>query len=257
MSRTHRCPKRTTAVLKTGGSLDPRRFLATSIRPALASSMRIGFPSDPTVAVPAVSLTQQIKGGGCASKLAPGTPPSPLRGSKSSVMRSDASPSTPSSKMYPSSPSPPAPTRESRPQVGSRAARVERAARNADAISALSWIVPSPGAALVQSSPARARPEACTWETPFICSPEGRSVPVRGAQVSEPPTPGRVALNLVIALPLRLHAFTSETTARGILYRPGENSAAPPARLRLGKPLLLTPGDRFVLQKSLGEETAR
>jgi selenocysteine-specific elongation factor len=48
---------------------------------------------------------------------------------------------------------------------------------------------------------------------------------------------------------LRLHAFTSETTTRVLLYHPGENSAAPLARLRLSKPLLLTPGDRFVLRQ--------
>jgi selenide,water dikinase len=33
----------------------------------------MGFASDPTAAVPAVRLTQQVKAGGCASKLAPGT----------------------------------------------------------------------------------------------------------------------------------------------------------------------------------------
>jgi selenocysteine-specific elongation factor len=115
-----------------------------------------------------------------------------------------------------------------------------------------------------------------------------RGIQVHGAQVSETHAPGRVALNLVgvevaevhrghtivppdtlspvntvdvelTVLPgmpalrhrttLRLHAFTSETTTRVLLYRPGENSAAPLARLRLSKPLLLTPGDRFVLRQ--------
>ncbi len=33
----------------------------------------MGFASDPTASVPAVLLTQQVKAGGCASKLAPGT----------------------------------------------------------------------------------------------------------------------------------------------------------------------------------------
>jgi selenide,water dikinase len=33
----------------------------------------MGFPSNPTAAVPTVRLTQQVKAGGCASKLAPGT----------------------------------------------------------------------------------------------------------------------------------------------------------------------------------------
>ncbi|MEI9980430.1 MAG: selenocysteine-specific translation elongation factor [Edaphobacter sp.] len=114
-----------------------------------------------------------------------------------------------------------------------------------------------------------------------------RGIQVHGAPVSETHAPGRVALNLVgvevaevhrghtivppetlspvdtvdvelTVLPgmpalrhrttLRLHAFTSETTARVLLYRPGENSA-PLARLRLSKPLLLTPGDRFVLRQ--------
>jgi selenocysteine-specific elongation factor len=115
-----------------------------------------------------------------------------------------------------------------------------------------------------------------------------RGIQVHGAPVSETHAPGRVALNLVgvevaevhrghtivppetlspvntvdvelTVLPgmpalrhrttLRLHAFTSETTTRVLLYRPGENSAAPLARLRLSKPLLLTPGDRFVLRQ--------
>jgi selenocysteine-specific elongation factor len=115
-----------------------------------------------------------------------------------------------------------------------------------------------------------------------------RGIQVHGASVSETHAPARVALNLVgveIAevhrghtivppetlspvdtvdvelnilpgmpalrhrTPLRLHAFTSETTARVLLYRPGENSSAPLARLRLSKPLLLTPGDRFVLRQ--------
>jgi selenocysteine-specific elongation factor len=115
-----------------------------------------------------------------------------------------------------------------------------------------------------------------------------RGIQVHGAPVSETHAPGRVALNLVgvevaevhrghtivppetlspvdtvdvelTVLPgmpalrhrttLRLHAFTSETTARVLLYHPGENSSAPLARLRLSKPLLLTPGDRFVLRQ--------
>ncbi|WP_158785523.1 selenocysteine-specific translation elongation factor [Granulicella sp. L46] len=115
-----------------------------------------------------------------------------------------------------------------------------------------------------------------------------RGIQVHGASVSETHAPGRVALNLVgvevaevhrghtivppetlspvntvdvelTILPgmpalrhrasLRLHAFTAETTARVLLYRPGENSAAPLARLRLSKPLLLAPGDRFVLRQ--------
>jgi selenocysteine-specific elongation factor len=115
-----------------------------------------------------------------------------------------------------------------------------------------------------------------------------RGIQVHGAPVSETHAPGRVALNLVgvelaevhrghtivppktlspvntvdvelTVLPgmpalrhrttLRLHAFTSETTTRVLLYRPGENSAAPLARLRLSKPLLLAPGDRFVLRQ--------
>ncbi|MBB5329703.1 selenocysteine-specific translation elongation factor [Tunturiibacter gelidoferens] len=115
-----------------------------------------------------------------------------------------------------------------------------------------------------------------------------RGIQVHGSQVSETHAPSRVALNLVgvevaevhrghtivppetlspvdtvdvelTVLPgmpalrhrttLRLHAFTSETTARVLLYPPGENSAAPLARLRLSKPLLLTPGDRFVLRQ--------
>jgi selenocysteine-specific elongation factor len=115
-----------------------------------------------------------------------------------------------------------------------------------------------------------------------------RGIQVHGAPVSETHAPGRVALNLVgvevaqvhrghtvvppetlspvgtvdvelTVLPgmpalrhrttLRLHAFTSETTCRVLLYRPGENSAAPLARLRLSKPLLLAPGDRFVLRQ--------
>ena len=115
-----------------------------------------------------------------------------------------------------------------------------------------------------------------------------RGIQVHGAPVSETHAPGRVALNLVgvevaevhrghtIVPPetlspvntvdveltvvpgmpalrhrttLRLHAFTSETTARVLLYSPDENSAAPLARLRLSKPLLLTPGDRFVLRQ--------
>ena len=115
-----------------------------------------------------------------------------------------------------------------------------------------------------------------------------RGIQVHGTPVSETHAPGRVALNLVgvevaevhrghtivppetlspvntvdvelTVLPgmpalrhrtsLRLHAFTSETTARVLLYRPGENSAAPLARLRLSKPLLLAPGDRFVLRQ--------
>jgi selenocysteine-specific elongation factor len=115
-----------------------------------------------------------------------------------------------------------------------------------------------------------------------------RGIQVHSAQVSETHAPSRVALNLVgvevaevhrghtivppetlspvdtvdvelTVLPgmpalrhrttLRLHAFTSETTARILLYPPGENSAAPLARLRLSKPLLLTPGDRFVLRQ--------
>jgi selenocysteine-specific elongation factor len=115
-----------------------------------------------------------------------------------------------------------------------------------------------------------------------------RGIQVHGAPVSETHAPGRVALNLVgvevaevhrghtivppetlspvntvdvelTVLPgmpalrhrttQRLHAFTSETTARVLLYHPGENSAAPLARLRLSKPLLLTPGDRFVLRQ--------
>jgi len=114
-----------------------------------------------------------------------------------------------------------------------------------------------------------------------------RGIQVHGSQVSETNAPSRVALNLVgvevaevhrghtivppetvspvdivdvelTVLPgmpalrhrttLRLHAFTSETTARVLLYSPDENSAAPLARLRLSKPLLLTPGDRFVLR---------
>jgi selenocysteine-specific elongation factor len=115
-----------------------------------------------------------------------------------------------------------------------------------------------------------------------------RGIQVHGTPVSETHAPGRVALNLVAVevaevhrghtivppetlspvntvdveltvLPgmpalrhrtnLRLHFFTSETTTRVLLYRPGENSAAPLARLRLSKPLLLTPGDRFVLRQ--------
>jgi selenocysteine-specific elongation factor len=115
-----------------------------------------------------------------------------------------------------------------------------------------------------------------------------RGIQVHGATVSETHAPCRVALNLVgvevaevhrghaivppetlspvdtvdvelTVLPglpalrhrttLRLHAFTSETTARVLLYSPGENSAAPLARLRLSKPLMLTPGDRFVLRQ--------
>ena len=116
-----------------------------------------------------------------------------------------------------------------------------------------------------------------------------RAIQVHGAAVSETHAPGRVALNLtgvevadvhrghtivppdnlsvintidveLSVLPgmpalrhrttLRLHAFTSETTARVLLYHSGENSAAPLARLRLSKPLLLTPGDRFVLRQA-------
>ena len=115
-----------------------------------------------------------------------------------------------------------------------------------------------------------------------------RGIQVHGAPVNEIHAPGRVALNIVgievaevqrghtivppetlspvntidvelTVLPgmpalrhrasLRLHAFTSETTARVLLYRPGEDSAAPLARLRLSKSLLLTPGDRFVLRQ--------
>jgi selenocysteine-specific elongation factor len=115
-----------------------------------------------------------------------------------------------------------------------------------------------------------------------------RGIQVHGAPVNETYAPGRVALNLVgvevaevhrghtIVPPdslspvdavdveltvlsgmpalrhrttLRLHAFTSETTARVLLYQPGESSAAPLARLRLSNPLLLTPGDRFVLRQ--------
>jgi selenocysteine-specific elongation factor len=115
-----------------------------------------------------------------------------------------------------------------------------------------------------------------------------RGIQVHGAPVSETHAPGRVALNLAgvevaevhrghtivppetlspvdtvdveLTIPpgmpalrhrttLRLHAFTSETTARVLLYHPGENSAAPLARLRLSKPLLLAPGDRFVLRQ--------
>jgi selenocysteine-specific elongation factor len=115
-----------------------------------------------------------------------------------------------------------------------------------------------------------------------------RGIQVHGSPVSETHAPGRVALNLVgvevaevhrghtivppetlspvntvdvelTVLPgmpalrhrttLRLHAFSSETTTRVLLYRPGGNSAAPLARLRLSKPLLLTPGDRFVLRQ--------
>jgi selenocysteine-specific elongation factor len=115
-----------------------------------------------------------------------------------------------------------------------------------------------------------------------------RGIQVHGAPVSETHAPGRVALNLagvevaevhrghtivppetlspvntvdveLTVLPgmpalrhrttMRLHAFTSETTARVLLYRPGENSAAPLARLRLSKPLVLAPGDRFVLRQ--------
>jgi selenocysteine-specific elongation factor len=115
-----------------------------------------------------------------------------------------------------------------------------------------------------------------------------RGIQVHGASVSETHAPGRVALNLagvevaevhrghtivplealspvntvdveLTVLPgmpalrhrasLRLHAFTSETTARVLLYHSGENSAAPLARLRLSKPLLLAPGDRFVLRQ--------
>lgn len=115
-----------------------------------------------------------------------------------------------------------------------------------------------------------------------------RGIQVHGASVSETYAPGRVALNLVgvevaevhrghtivppdtllpvdtvdvelTVLPgmpllrhrttLRLHAFASEATARVLLYSPGENSAAPLARLRLSKPMLLTPGDRFVLRQ--------
>ena len=115
-----------------------------------------------------------------------------------------------------------------------------------------------------------------------------RGIQVHGAPVTETHAPGRVALNLVgvevaevhrghtivppetlspvdtvdvelTVLPgmpalrhrttLRLHAFTSETTAQVLLYHPGENSAAPLARLRLSKPMLLTPGDRFVLRQ--------
>jgi selenocysteine-specific elongation factor len=115
-----------------------------------------------------------------------------------------------------------------------------------------------------------------------------RGIQVHGATVSETQAPSRVALNLagvevaevhrghtivppetlspvstvdveLAVLPgmpalrhrttLRLHAFTSETTARVLLYRPEEISAAPLARLRLSKPLLLAPGDRFVLRQ--------
>ena len=115
-----------------------------------------------------------------------------------------------------------------------------------------------------------------------------RGIQVHGAAVSETHAPSRVALNLagievaevhrghtivppetlspvntvdveLTVLPgmpalrhrtsLRLHAFTSETTARVLLYRPDENSAAPLARLRLSKPLILAPGDRFVLRQ--------
>jgi len=115
-----------------------------------------------------------------------------------------------------------------------------------------------------------------------------RGIQVHGAPVSETHAPSRVALNLagvevvevhrghtivppetlspvdtvdveLTLLPdmpalrhrttLRLHAFTSETTVRVLLYHPGENFAAPLARLRLNKPLLLAPGDRFVLRQ--------
>ncbi len=116
-----------------------------------------------------------------------------------------------------------------------------------------------------------------------------RGIQVHGATVSKTNAPSRVALNLVgievaevhrghtivppetlspvdtvdvelTVLPgmpalrhrttLRLHAFTSETTTRVLLYQPGEDSAAPLARLRLSKPMLLTPGDRFVLRQT-------
>jgi selenocysteine-specific elongation factor len=116
-----------------------------------------------------------------------------------------------------------------------------------------------------------------------------RGIQVHGAPVSETHAPGRVALNLagvelaevrrghtivppeslspvntvdveLTVLPgmpalrhracLRLHAFTSETATRVLFYRPGEDSAAALARLRLSKPLLLAPGDRFVLRQT-------
>jgi selenide,water dikinase len=47
----------------------------------------MSFASDPTAAVPAVRLTQQVKAGGCANKLALGTLNHVLSVSLSSTIR--------------------------------------------------------------------------------------------------------------------------------------------------------------------------
>src|SRR6516162_1651779 len=77
VSRTHRCPKGRPPVLKTGritGSQAlPRKM---NFRFSASVSMTNPAPPDSTTAdagtATSVRLTQQVKAGGCASKLAPG-----------------------------------------------------------------------------------------------------------------------------------------------------------------------------------------
>jgi selenide, water dikinase len=74
VSRTHRCPKRTTAGFEDREDHRiPKRSHSQRLRAWLFIIRHMATLSDPATSASKVRLTQTVKAGGCASKLAPGT----------------------------------------------------------------------------------------------------------------------------------------------------------------------------------------